>query len=408
MKTRKLLFIILLFSLSFFLISCEGYFDNSSKIYDLEQQLGESKNENEDLQIQIEELEKEIDNLVLKEENLKNHNTDLENSIIEITLEIESLNAQVVVYEEELNSLLNSGENVDSEVVSLLEDKIAELNIKIAQNDLEIEKLRNELSLLEADLQLIHETISSKNLEILDLENIILEFEIENDNLNQKIDSLFDLFNDVSYIAMKANVMVKVDHKNYFGSGVASQGSGVIFHEDENYYYVLTNNHVIYDNPNYQLIEYFIYDYKGNEIGARLHSLDPDYDLGLLYFPKGDEVLNILPLSQDNPSVDTTVISMGQPRGQINTISFGEVINYQKISLNDASKEQSNVTFDVIRHNSPINNGSSGGVLINANFEIVGINYAGTNMDENPSTFSYAIPVTKVREYLSLYEFNMN
>ena len=61
----------------------------------------------------------------------------------------------------------------------------------------------------------------------------------------------------------------------------------------------------------------------------------------------------------------------------------------------------SNVTFEVVYHNAFINNGSSGGPLLDANLRVVGVNYAG-----NSSGIGYAIPAVKVNEFLRNYVYN--
>lgn len=188
---------------------------------------------------------------------------------------------------------------------------------------------------------------------------------------------------------------------------IGGLGSGVIFSITENIYYVLTNNHVIYDYGRTHH-EYKIKDYKGNTYTAQLYtgSNQAAYDLAILYFTKQDETLKVSSFGQSNPKISDTVISLGQPGGQDNTFTIGEVISYRKITLSGDNVESSNVEFEVIRHNAPIAAGSSGGVILNTSFEIIGINYAGLKdgaFDLN--AIGYAIPLEKVLEYL-MYYFN--
>ena len=91
-------------------------------------------------------------------------------------------------------------------------------------------------------------------------------------------------------------------------------------------------------------------------------------------------------------SNDTNVISMGGPRLQYNTITLGKVTNNNtNITVTD-DKSYSGV----ISHTAVINQGSSGGALINFDLKIVGINFAGL-FEGNPSLQPY--PFTNVNGY---------
>lgn len=348
MKFKRLYIIFFLFSSLFFFSACT---DNQK---DLKAELNQSEANNLILQKQIDDLLVEISSLNLKETSL--------------LLEIEELKNQ------------------------------------IGLNDNQITEKNNQIALIQEELNLIQSQKAEKDLVLLGLKSDILELETKNSSLNEEIDSIYKLFNDISYTALKSNMMIKVEHTNFFGQGIASQGSGVIFYMDQKNYYVLTNAHVVYDEPSYSHISYYLYDYKGNKITASLHSSDPNYDLAILYFPKGNYDLDSLNFAQADPLVGETVISLGQPLGQINTISFGKIIRYQTLNVHDL---KSNVEFQIINHNSPINSGSSGGVLLNTSLEIIGINYAGAGLDNEISLAAYAIPLSKIIEYLDLYNFNM-
>jgi S1-C subfamily serine protease len=188
---------------------------------------------------------------------------------------------------------------------------------------------------------------------------------------------------------------------------IGALGSGVIFSIKDDTYYVLTNNHVIYayGRTNH---EYKIKDYKGNIYTAQLYvgSNQAAYDLAILYFTKQDEDLKVSRFAESNPKVTETILSLGQPGGQDNTFTIGQVTSYRKITISGGNTESSNVQFEVIRHNAPIAAGSSGGVILNTSFELVGINFAGLKdgaFDLN--AIGYAIPLEKVLEYL-MFHFN--
>ncbi|MDD2682132.1 MAG: trypsin-like peptidase domain-containing protein [Bacilli bacterium] len=228
----------------------------------------------------------------------------------------------------------------------------------------------------------------------------------ENINLEEELDKVYSLVNDVSNIAMKGNV--KIVTTSYassfpFPEVVSGQGSGVIFSEDKNNYFILTNNHVVNRDDTYNLVRYQITDYLGNEYNGSLIASSPAYDLGLLKITKSDVQLNVLSINLTTLIKDDLVIAIGQPKGQDNTITMGKVLGFTNGNLEQST---SHVDFDVILHNAPINRGSSGGVLINSNLEIVGINYAGSFKEGvEGSVSAYAIPMIKVNEFLVLNNF---
>ena len=93
------------------------------------------------------------------------------------------------------------------------------------------------------------------------------------------------------------------------------------------------------------------------------------------------------------------MVALGTPKGQKNSIAFGEIKGKANITLSDTDKKLSNVTFDVLKHSAFIDNGSSGGALLNASCRLVGVNYASSN----DGTAHYSIPIEKVREFLDKY-----
>ena len=208
-------------------------------------------------------------------------------------------------------------------------------------------------------------------------------------------------------------VMMESYTVNFFGEKKNvrySQGSGVIFSREElpnnggYVYYLLTNNHVVYKRTgSYTHFDYLVQDCYGNLIDATVTSFNANYDLAIMSF-KSEKDFKVLSLASDDPEVNDQVISIGQPLGVINAVTIGKVEKYVSVVFKDENgyKDEniSNVTFDVVKHTGYINNGSSGGVLLNRNYEICGINYAAGVGEENP-VCGYAIQISKVKEFLS-------
>ncbi|MGM9664939.1 MAG: trypsin-like peptidase domain-containing protein, partial [Eubacteriales bacterium] len=220
-----------------------------------------------------------------------------------------------------------------------------------------------------------------------------------------------DITNKISQDTMKS--LVKVYNENYnmtiFGSE-KFQGSGFCFHIQGEYYYVITNCHVVADDPSYSKQSFTIEDYQGNVYTAHLYknpnkqdsAISPEYDLACLWFKATSTNVKELSIVSENPEVGEDVISLGAPKDQSNSITYGQISEYRKITLEDTSEDLSNVTFEVIHHDALINNGSSGGPILNADLNVVGVNYAGASQTGE----GYAIPAEKLIEFLNTYVYD--
>ena len=158
---------------------------------------------------------------------------------------------------------------------------------------------------------------------------------------------VLEMINYVNEEVIKSNVMITSQSRVIFQTTSMSSGSGTIIKEDSTYYYVLTNNHVIYSFGTN--ISYYVYDYLNNEYSkAKVLFSDPDYDLAILRFAKGKDKLRVATLSQNDAEIEDNVIVIGQPQGQRNTITFGEVLSYGKVECSGCNKEESNIKYDCV------------------------------------------------------------
>ena len=209
------------------------------------------------------------------------------------------------------------------------------------------------------------------------------------------------LTNHVTAEAIPATVTVLATHSKRVSfaqtATTVSTGSGVIFHKTGNTYYLLTNYHVISLKDGYTSVTYAIEDYCGNEIEATLEAQGEAYDLAILSF-NTDKNYPVLSLADDNPALNEEIICLGQPKGQTNAITYGKVTD---LSSEDRV-EGSAVSFPVIHHSAPLAQGSSGGAILNLDFEIVGINFAvATTVNGENFAFGLSVPLVKILEFLS-------
>ena len=201
-------------------------------------------------------------------------------------------------------------------------------------------------------------------------------------------------------------LFTKMDEYTQTGSGVifGSYASGRLL--------VLTNCHVAVDKNGRSYVDYQVMDYQGNVYAATVvddpsapgPAKDPSYDLACLSFDPGQAQFPLIPMAELDPEVGTDVVSVGYPGGQANAVTIGKVRRYESITLENSVPECSNVTFPVAAHSAVIDQGSSGGALLDANLKLVGINYATSTVNPEFNN-GFAIPISKVREFLEKYVF---
>ncbi len=137
-------------------------------------------------------------------------------------------------------------------------------------------------------------------------------------------------------------------------------GSGVIVSADG---YILTNHHVI---DGAEEIKVGLNDRR--TFDARVIGSDPLSDLALLKIDVGN--LNVLTLGDsDVVEVGDVVLALGNPLGLQQSVTAGIIsAKGRATGVSDGSFE------DFLQTDAPINQGNSGGALINTTGELVGIN----------------------------------
>ena len=162
-----------------------------------------------------------------------------------------------------------------------------------------------------------------------------------------------------------------------------SLGSGVVVNGDGT---IVTNQHVIAgaDSIRVQLAD-------GRIAEAAIVGQDPDTDIAILHLGIGK--LPIMPLGRsDTLRVGDIVLAIGNPYGLSQTVTQGIVSATGRGQLGLATFE------NFIQTDAAINLGNSGGALIDAHGDLVGINTAVLNRASGgPEGIGFAIPVNLVR-----------
>jgi Do/DeqQ family serine protease len=158
-----------------------------------------------------------------------------------------------------------------------------------------------------------------------------------------------------------------------------SLGSGVIVSADG---YVLTNNHVVGDAG----AEVIVTLADKREMRAKIIGLDEPTDLAVLKI----DARNLPVLAWGDSSklrVAEWVLAIGNPFGILNqTVTLG-IVSATSRSVNELSMYQ-----DFIQTDAAINQGNSGGALINGRGQLVGINTAIFSQGGGSNGVGFAVP----------------
>lgn len=157
------------------------------------------------------------------------------------------------------------------------------------------------------------------------------------------------------------SLVVVRGHRFGAGAGIVWGANGLI----------LTNNHVVGRHTPSVLLQ------NDGEYEARLMARDPDVDLALLSIEATG--LTALGPASVSPRVGEMVFAFGHPWGQRNTVTRGIV------SALVSAQNRRGDRLPVIRSDVPLAPGNSGGPLVNARGQVIGINAMIVGGDQSVS-----------------------
>ncbi|MDE6276947.1 MAG: Do family serine endopeptidase [Muribaculaceae bacterium] len=169
-------------------------------------------------------------------------------------------------------------------------------------------------------------------------------------------------------------------------------GSGVIINKDG---YIVTNNHVIDQAERLEVTLNDNRNYEATVVGS-----DPITDLALIKIevPAG-ESLHVIPLGNSEAlHLGEWVLAVGNPFGFTSTVTSGIVsAKARNISTTTGTPSKGNIE-SYIQTDAAVNQGNSGGALVNLRGELVGINTAIYSQTGAYAGCSFAIPVSIVQK----------
>lgn len=190
----------------------------------------------------------------------------------------------------------------------------------------------------------------------------------------------------------------------FFGDGMGRQqrvqtqprvgfGSGVILSDDG---YIVTNNHVIEGADEIQVT---LND--NRTFPARLVGTDANTDLALVKIETDDKLPFLIVGDSDNLKIGEWVLAVGNPFNLTSTVTAGIVsAKARSLGVYNGGIES------FIQTDAAINQGNSGGALVNAKGELVGINSVLSSPTGSYAGYGFAIPTSIMTKVVSdLKEF---
>ena len=179
---------------------------------------------------------------------------------------------------------------------------------------------------------------------------------------------------------------------NRGGSYIPEQkasGSGVIISQDG---FIVTNNHVVENADELTVTLNNKKTYTAKVIGR-----DPAYDLAVIKIDASNLPF-LLYGNSDEVKIGQWVLALGYPLNLETTVTAGIIsAKSRSLGLNKSTKTNSAVE-SFLQTDAAVNQGNSGGALINTNGMLIGINSAIASPTGYYSGYSYAIPVNIVKK----------
>jgi S1-C subfamily serine protease len=186
--------------------------------------------------------------------------------------------------------------------------------------------------------------------------------------------------------------------------GDSGLGSGFVVNDEGE---IATNAHVVTSGEGSAIKKarsVFVRFKDGNQVSADIVGFDPFSDVALLKLQDLDGLkLRPLPLgSSDDVAVGEPVAAIGSPFGEEQSLSVG-VISATERSIDSLTGFQ---TSGAIQTDAAINSGNSGGPLLNAAGEVLGINSQIRTKSGDGSGVGFAVPVDTVSRSLQQLRAN--
>lgn len=182
-------------------------------------------------------------------------------------------------------------------------------------------------------------------------------------------------------------------------------GSGVIIARTEDELIIATNNHVVADSEDLTVL--FSVDVEDSEdalVPAQVKGTDSSLDLAVVSVKIDDIPKDVLDQIAVVEIGDSSAISVGDWSIAIgNALGYGQSVTFGIISALDReitlSTDNGDISNHMLQTDAAINFGNSGGALLNADGQLIGINSAKASRS-GVEGMGYAIPINTAKPIL--------
>ncbi len=206
-------------------------------------------------------------------------------------------------------------------------------------------------------------------------------------NVIQTIQTI-DPFNDPFYSFFYGRQRARVRARQ-----VQNMGSGFVISPDG---YIVTNDHVA---GKATVITVAFPD--GRTFRANLVGSDPASDLALLKIDTDDPLPYLKFSSTGNPIVGEWSIAMGNPFGLFEASDPTVTVGVVSATGRDLQPQEGRLYRDMIQTDAAINRGNSGGPLLNALGDVIGVNSAIVTESGGSVGIGFAVPASKAARILT-------
>ncbi len=208
----------------------------------------------------------------------------------------------------------------------------------------------------------------------------------EKNSINSAIEKVYD---SVFYV------------QGYYNDNKNSSGTAFAYKTDNNYGYLLTNEHVIGTNN-----KVIVTNSKDLEVEATILGKDEYLDLAVLRVEKKYVIKTATFGNSEKEKIGNTVFTVGSPLGYNyrGSVSSGILSGKNRhVTTSTTSSTTNDVMMQVLQVDASINPGNSGGPLLNIKGEVIGICTLKL-VKEDIEGMGFAIPIEYAKAHIDSLE----
>lgn len=190
--------------------------------------------------------------------------------------------------------------------------------------------------------------------------------------------------------------------RNYKENDIQSTGSAFVYKVDDEYAYLLSNHHVIAEAEKVTLIRSDDKEINGTVLGS-----DEYLDLAVIRIKKSDSIDVCKIGTSEKSKLGDTVFTIGSPLGYEyrGTVTDGILSGKDRMVTVSLSGTTNDWVMKVLQTNAAVNPGNSGGPLLNANGEVIGV-ISLKLVQNSVENMGFAIPIEYAMSHIENLENN--